>query len=69
MRYIVTMHPYNDPEEFPRAWANAPTLEAARREAHHQLNVYRGKKAQTFDPLALQEYAEVVETYEEGERT
>jgi len=60
--YLVMMC---DPEGMPRAWATAPTLTDAKRAARKHLNVYRGEKAQTRDPLAHAGYTEVVEVVED----
>jgi len=58
---IIVMH--QDQDGSTRAWATGPReqIEKVKQQAAKQLAAYRKKKASTGDPLATEEFVEVVE--------
>lgn len=49
---------------FPRAWAIAPKLDAARQEARRQLLAYIAKKWELGEPLSVKDFTEKIEAVE-----
>ena len=61
MKKTHTMVMMLDPDGLPRAWAMGPDVDATRREAHRQLEIYRAKKREVGDPLADAKFTESAE--------